>query len=180
MPAPLEWSSSRRNQQAVVLDATGRELARWNRDWPIRGQRPTDRRVVVAHTQSSSGTWRLDGFHHQRSQCIDLRAPAGVKVAGDFPTCETDPGWLAGNLRPFGSCTGGMLVAYGVARQTATTVRFTFANAKPVTAQTIHARPASPEASISSNCRPATGIRTTALSQDGTMITSSLLAGCHG
>jgi hypothetical protein len=155
MPAPLEWSSSRRNQQAVVLDATGRELARWNRDWPIRGQRPTDRRVVVAHTQSSSGTWRLDGFHHQRSQCIDLRAPAGVKVAGDFPTCETDPGWLAGNLRPFGSCTGGMLVAYGVARQTATTVRFTFANAKPVTAQTIHARPASPEASISSNCRPA-------------------------
>jgi hypothetical protein len=167
-------------EQAVALDAGGRELARWNRRWPIHAQRPADPGVVIAHMPSSSGTWRLDGFHHQRSQCIDLRAPAGVKVALDFPICETDPGWLAGNLRPFGSCAGGVLVAYGVAPEGTTTMRFTFANARPVEARTVHAPPGFTGSFYLVQLPPgATGIRTTALSQDGTMIASSLLAGCH-
>ncbi len=165
---------------ATALDTAGRELARWNRRWPISRQRATDHAVVVDQTPSSSGTWHLDGFHHQRSQCIDLRAPAGVKVAGDFPICETDPGWLARNLRPFGSCAGGVLVAYGVAPQTATTMRFTFANAKPVQARTTHAPPGfTGRFYLVQLPSGATGIRTTALSQDGTTLTSSLLAGCH-
>jgi hypothetical protein len=168
-------------EQVIALDAAGRELARWKVRWPIHRQRPIGRRVVVAHTPSSSGTWRLDGFHHQRSQCIQLRAPAGVKVVVDFPVCETDPGWLVGNFRPFGSCAGGVLVAYGVAQEQATTVRFTFANAKPVEARTI---PASPGFNgtfyLVQLPSGATGIQATARSQDGTTIASSLVAGCHG
>lgn len=168
-------------ESATALDTAGRELARWNWRWPIHAQRPTDPGVVLARTPSSSGTWRLDGFHHQRSQCIELRAPAGVKVAGDFPICEVDPGWLVRNLRPFGSCAGGVLVAYGVAPETTTTVRFTFANAKPVQAWTIHAPPGfTGSFYLVQLPTGATGIRTTALSQDGTTIASSLLAECHG
>jgi hypothetical protein len=168
-------------EQVIALDATGRELARWNPDWPIRPQRPANPGVVITRTPSSSGTWRLDGFHHQRSQCIDLRAPAGVKVAADSPICEADPGWLVRNLRPFGSCAGGVLVAYGVAPERTTTVRFTFANAKPVEARTIHAPPGfTGSFYLVQLPTGATSIRTTALSQDGTMIASSLLAGCHG
>jgi hypothetical protein len=167
-------------ERAVALDATGRELARWRRAWPFQVRRGDHRGVVVAQAPSAGGTWRLESFHHQRSQCIDLHAPAGAKVDGDYPICEADPGWLASNLRPFGSCAGGAFAAYGVAPATARTVRFTFTNAKPVEARTIQAPPGfTGSFYLVQLPTAATGIRTTALSQDGTMIASSLLAGCH-
>jgi len=171
--------------QVIALDATGRELARWNWRWPIDyTQRPPSQRVLIAaliaQMPSSVGAWRLDGFHHQHSQCIELRAPATAKVAGNYRICETDPGWLARNLRPFGSCAAGVLLAYGVAPERATTMRFTFTNAKPVQARTVSAPPGFNGAFYLLRLPPgATGIRVAALDQAGATIASSVLAGCH-
>jgi hypothetical protein len=170
-----------RVDQVIALDATGRELARWNWRWPVDYTQPPPRqRTLIAQTPSSVGAWRLDGFHHQRAQCIELRAPAAAKVASNYRICETDPGWLARNLRPFGSCAAGVLVAYGVAPERATTMRFTFTNAKPVQARTVPAPPGFNGAFYLVRLPPGTTrIRAAALDQAGATIASSVLAGCH-
>jgi hypothetical protein len=168
--------------QVVALDGRGRELARWNWRWPIDyTHRSPGSRATIAQLPSRVGAWRLDGFHHQRSQCVELRPPAAAKVAaGTIPICEADPGWLAANLRPFGSCAGGVLVGYGVAPGRAATMRFTFANATPVQARTVPA-PAGFDGTFYLVGLPprATGIRVAALDQAGATIASSPLAGCH-
>jgi hypothetical protein len=118
----------------VALDARGGELARLQTESGLAWLPPTGEPVLVATATSPAGPLRLYAYNHDGVTCVTL-LEARLKGVCDVDTDRSK------TFSPINMCGKDGDYVYGPVPQDVWTIRFTFANARPIQIRT-HQGPA--------------------------------------